>query len=194
MTRFDACLSHVLRHEGGYVDHPHDPGGATNMGITHITLADWRGGPVTKDDVRELTRREAAAIYRANYWNRVHGDELPAGLDLAVFDFAVNSGVARAARHLQAAVGVDRDGAIGPVTLAAVARRDAVVLMQALNGRRLDFLRGLDTWQHFGRGWQRRVNEITAAATAMALTPVAPAPAVSKPVWWQGVLAWLLSR
>gem|GEM_PF-6374819 len=84
-ANFSACLAHVLASEGGYVDHTKDPGGATNMGITLATLQEWRGRPIAKTDVRDLTRDEAAAIYRAKYWNKVKGDDLPAGLDLDGF-------------------------------------------------------------------------------------------------------------
>lgn len=196
MTRFDACLAFVLRAEGGFVDDARDPGGTTNMGITHRTLAYWRGGPVTVEDVRELTEREARAIYRANYWNPVRGDDLPPGVDLCVFDASVHHGPGTAVRLLQAAVGVERDGAIGPVTLGAVAHRDPITLAQAVNGLRLDRMRGLDTWQTYARGFTNRMNKLH--AEVMALTPAAPAPAVSNAPWWQSivekVLAWLLSK
>ena len=124
-TRFDQCLDEVLRHEGGYVDHPSDPGGATNMGITRKTLARWRQvSPWWKLDkaaVRGLERAEAARIYRASYWDTSRAGLLPAGLDLALFDFAVNSGPDRAVRLLQAELGVVADGRIGPLTLGACA-------------------------------------------------------------------------
>src|SRR3954447_9587673 len=97
---FANCLAFVLEEEGGYSDMPGDPGGATNMGITRATLADWRGAPVSKDDVLSLERDEAAAIYRRRYWDAIRGDELPAGLDLALFDDAVNSGPRMAVRDL----------------------------------------------------------------------------------------------
>ncbi|WP_082555208.1 glycoside hydrolase family 108 protein [Devosia sp. Root635] len=111
---FARALSAVLKQEGGYVDHPADPGGATNMGITHKTLARWRmvspWWKLPKSAVMELQRPEAAKIYRANYWDAVRGDDLPSGLDLALFDFAVNSGPGRAVKMLQTIVGVTADG------------------------------------------------------------------------------------
>ncbi len=167
--RFAACLAEVLPHEGGYVDHPDDPGGATNLGITHATLAAWRGKPVTKQDVRNLSKAEAAAIYRARYWDAVQGDLLPPGLDLAVFDYAVNSGPGRAARSLQAVLGVTQDGAIGPATLAAVRRAPgpATIIMDLCDTRML-FLRSLPTFGTFGKGWTRRVTSIEEAALKMA--------------------------
>lgn len=168
-ARFAACLAEVLRHEGGYVDHPNDPGGATNLGITRATLSDWRGRPVTKSEVRALTVAEASAIYRARYWDPVRGDALPPGVDLAVFDFAVNSGPGRAARTLQQVLGVTQDGAIGPITLAAIARAPGpVTIIMDLCDARMRFLRGLGTWPTFGRGWTRRVAEVEAAAMGVA--------------------------
>src|SRR5215217_895085 len=123
-SRFDICLDEVLRHEGGYADHPSDPGGETNLGINHKTLARWRmvspWWTLLKEAVRDLKRAEAAKIYRASYWHRSHAGQLPAGLDLALFDYAVNSGPDRAIRALQAELDVAADGQIGPLTLAGV--------------------------------------------------------------------------
>ncbi|MCR6633997.1 glycoside hydrolase family 108 protein [Devosia sp.] len=168
--RFQRCLTEVLRHEGGYVDHPSDPGGATNMGITRKTLARWRKiSPWTdlpKSSVASLKRDEAALIYRANYWNPSRAGDMPAGVDLALFDFAVNSGPDRAVRTLQAALGVAADGEVGPVTLAALRAADLARLLNDFCDRRLAFLKGLSTFVVFGRGWTRRVADIRAAALA----------------------------
>jgi len=168
--RFQRCLTEVLRHEGGYVDHPSDPGGATNMGITRKTLARWRKiSPWTdlpKSSVASLKREEAGLIYRANYWNPSRAREMPVGVDLALFDFAVNSGPDRAVRTLQAALGVAADGEVGPVTLAALRGADLARLVNDFCDRRLAFLRGLSTFAAFGRGWTRRVADIRAAALA----------------------------
>ncbi|MDB5507314.1 MAG: hypothetical protein JWR75_1952 [Devosia sp.] len=174
--RFAESLDQLLLHEGGFVDHPQDPGGATNLGITRKTLARWRrvspwwGLPVA--EVKALRRAEAAAIYAADYWKPVHAGELPPGIDLAVFDFAVNSGPARAAKTLQGVLGVTADGRIGPATLAAVKARVALYgaagLIDALSGRRLQFLTRLATFATFGRGWTRRVEAIRVAARAAA--------------------------
>src|SRR6185312_13596846 len=117
-ARFVTCLDAVLRQEGGFADNPLDPGGATNLGITRATLARWRRvSPWWKlpaSEVKALARPEAAAIYRALYWDRCNADRLPAGVDLAVFDFAVNSGPDRAVTMLQQEVGAVPDGLIGP--------------------------------------------------------------------------------
>jgi lysozyme family protein len=172
---FDAALAETLRHEGGYVDHPLDPGGATNLGITRATLAAWRGRPVAKAEVMALTVAEAGAIYRARYWNVVAGDRLPPGLDLAVFDFAVNSGPSRAIRTLQACLGVARTGRMDEATFAGLARHPPNALIRALTARRRGFLMRLATWSTFGRGWSRRVASVEARALAFA-GPARPAP------------------
>lgn len=168
---YRAALIRVLAHEGGYVDHPLDPGGATNLGITRKTLAAWRGirpwWKLPKSEVRALTRREAGRIYRARYWDSVCSDKLPAGVDYAVFDFAVNSGVARAAKALQRAVGAKLDGIVGPMTLAAVARHHPKTVIRRLVARRMSFLQRLRSWKTFGRGWTSRVNGVLAGALEM---------------------------
>ena len=169
-SRWTVCLAQILKHEGGYADHPADPGGATNMGITHKTLARWRGvepwWDLPKAEVAALTRTEASAIYKALYWERCKAGALPAGVDLAVFDYAVNSGPDRAVKTLQALVGVVRDGFVGPLTLAAVAKRDPRALIEAICDQRMGFLKRLAHWASFGRGWTSRVAEIRAAALA----------------------------
>jgi lysozyme family protein len=174
--RFARCLTNVLAHEGGYADHPRDPGGATNMGITHKTLARWRKvspwWKLSKAAVKALGRDEAAKIYDASYWQRVHGAELPAGLDLALFDYAVNSGPVRAIKALQSQLKVKADGWIGPLTLDALKARIAAGavtgLIAGLCDGRLSFLQRLATFAVFGKGWSRRVADIRAAGLAMA--------------------------
>lgn len=165
---FARALEFVLAHEGGYVDHPRDPGGATNRGITRVTLEQWRGRPVTKAEVRALTRAEAVAIYRAMYWNAVAGDDLPAGLDLAVFDFAVNSGPGRATKTLQSLLEVTADGVIGPVTRAAAHRRETAATIRDLCTARMAFLKSLKTFATFGKGWTARVQAVERAALQQA--------------------------
>lgn len=177
-TRFASCLPLILKHEGGYVDHPKDPGGATNLGITHKVLARWRSvspwWKLPKSEVENLDGAEAGQIYENLYWRPSKAPDVPSGLDLALFDFAVNSGPARAAKALQAELKVKVDGFIGPLTLSALKARIAVEgaggLIAALCDRRLTFLQKLATYAVFGRGWSRRVSEIRAAALTMAGT------------------------
>lgn len=172
---FDRALALVLAHEGGYVDHPRDPGGATNRGVTQATLAAHRGRAVSKAEVRALSRAEAAAIYRRGYWDAVRGDDLAPGVDLVVFDLAINSGPTRAAKILQRALGVPEDGAIGPVTLSALARADPGALIAAVTRERLKFLQRLPTWTAFGRGWRRRVAAVEQESRALLRTDAEPA-------------------
>lgn len=166
---WNACLAFVFAAEGGYVDDPMDPGGATNLGITLDVLSQWRRGAVTKDDVRNLGRDEAAAIYRTSYWNASRCADLPAGVDLMVFDASVNTGNGRSARFLQMAAGVTADGSIGPLTLAAIGRRPAAELINDLAQRRLAFYQNLPTYDRFGAGWRARVTEAQRHALRMAV-------------------------
>ncbi len=157
-SSFPAALQHILKHEGGYVNHPLDPGGATNMGITKATLQRYRGGKVTVADVKALSLEEAAAIYRRYYWEPAACDRLPAGLDLAVFDAAVNQGVTRAARLLNQAAGLGQASRVTETTLAAAARRNPEALLvefMALRMRAYGSLTGL--FRTFGLGWSRRL-------------------------------------
>ena len=137
---FAESVALVLKHEGGYSDHAKDPGGATNMGITRETLARWRDMQVTKADVKAMGRHEAEAIYKARYWDAVKGDDLPSGVDHAVFDAAVNSGPYRAAIWLQEAVKTRRDGKVGPMTLAAVMKRSEADVVRDVMTSRLAFM------------------------------------------------------
>jgi lysozyme family protein len=164
---FDAALRAVLHHEGGFVNHPKDPGGMTNLGCTKAVWEEWVGHPVTEADMRALTPADVAPLYKAKYWDRVKGDELPAGLDYALFDCAINSGPGRAAKFLQEALGVAADGVIGNGTLKALAAHNTAELLSAYNAKRLAFLESLPTWGTFGKGWKRRVDEVKLASVDM---------------------------
>jgi len=159
-ANFFKSLEMVLHHEGGFVDHKDDPGGATNKGITHKTYADFLGRPL--EDVNELKNipeDHIQLIYKKGYWDKIKGDELPSGLDFCVFDWAVNSGPGRAAKALQKAVMVSQDGVIGPMTLEAVKEYDSAVLIESITGYREEFYRNLSTFETFGKGWLRRTKE-----------------------------------
>ena len=159
-ANFFKSLDMVLKHEGGFVDHPEDPGGATNKGITHKTYADFLGRPL--EDVSELKNipdEHVQMIYKNGYWDRVKGDELPAGVDFSTFDWAVNSGPGRAAKALQKAVMVAQDGAIGPMTLGAAAEFTPEEIIQSIAQQREEFYRSLRTFDTFGKGWLRRNEE-----------------------------------
>lgn len=172
-TAFDRALAHVLAHEGGYVEHADDPGGATNMGITRSTLADWRGHAVTRADVAALTRGEAAAIYKARFWDPCRCEAMPDPVAFMVFDAAVNHGPSGAARLLQQALGVAVDGRIGPVTLAAARAAETSSLLTEFAARRMVLYAGLAHFRTFGLGWSRRLMGTLAATlpTSLAAWP-----------------------
>jgi len=166
-ANWDNALKAVLHHEGSFVNHPLDPGGMTNLGCTKTVWEEWCGHPVTEQDMRDLEAEDVAPLYKAKYWDKVKGDDLPAGIDYIVFDAAINSGPGRASKWLQECVGVQPDGIIGPMTL-QVAR--AMVPMDLVNlycDKRLAFLKELKTWDVFGKGWERRVEEVRSAALKM---------------------------
>jgi lysozyme family protein len=171
---FERCLDIVLAHEGGFVRNPFDPGGASNFGITRRTLARARRRDAGDEDVRQLSKREAGTIYRRFYWDAIRASEMPAGVALAVFDFAVNSGVRRASRLLQSILNADVDGVVGPRTLAALSRTDGPDLIRRLTRARLGFLARLSTWPIFGRGWRRRVLSVERDALRWALASASP--------------------
>jgi hypothetical protein len=166
---FSACLDVVLQQEGGFSDHPEDPGGATKFGITLRTLADFREKPVTKEDVQALTRDEAKEIYRADYWNPMRCNELPRGVDLIAFDFGVNAGPRTAIKALQRAAGVTDDGSIGPITLAAIRAHQPASLVARMAEERMKHYRALATFETFGAGWSNRNEAVKQAAIRMAL-------------------------
>ena len=166
--RFADCLAEVLKHEGTWADHPKDPGGATMKGVTLATYRAFKKRDVTKDELRNISDADLQAIYRERYWNATRCDDLPPGVDLMVFDLAVNSGPGRAIKFLQASVGTTADGVFGPATLEAVKKLPPAEIIIRLRNRRERFFRSLDTFPTFGRGWLRRLSEVSVAAERMA--------------------------
>ena len=164
---FQACLKLLLKHEGGYVNNPKDPGGMTNLGVTKTVWAEWVGHPASEKEMRNLTPELVAPMYKRKYWDKVSGDLLPAGLDHAVFDFAVNSGPGQASKVLQRVLGLKDDGFIGPQTLTKVVSMDSSKLIADYNAARLAFLQALPTWSDFGNGWGTRVATVKTEATKM---------------------------
>jgi len=150
---FDQAFERLIGHEGGYVNHPNDPGGETNWGITLRTAREhgYTG------QMRDLTREQAKDIYRRAYWLRVKADQYNSAIAFQVFDAAVNHGIKQAVRWLQRAVGVTDDGFIGPVTVAAARAANPSDVLARFNAQRLDFYTKLSTWPAFGKGWVRRV-------------------------------------
>lgn len=171
-TQFERCLAIVLHHEGGFVNHPRDPGGMTNLGVTRRVWEEWTGRPSSEEEMRGLTAEMVTPLYHARYWRVVNADQLPRGVDLVVFDFGVNAGPHRGARFLQRIVGTAQDGLIGPMTIATVnrfvANHGARELIRIYSEDRRDYYRSLSTFDTFGRGWLRRTDEVEVAAQGMA--------------------------
>ena len=164
---FEKSLAELLKHEGGYVDHPQDPGGRTNLGVTQAVWEDWIDRAVSEENMKALTPAKVAPLYREMYWDRIKGDKLPAGVDYCVFDAAVNSGASRAAKWLQTTVGAVADGVIGEQTLKQVLLTNPQMLIDKYAANRLAFLQRLTTWPTFGKGWERRVEEVRVTALKM---------------------------
>jgi lysozyme family protein len=168
---FDTCLAFTLEAEGGYVDDPADPGGATNKGITLATYRQWSDDPdIGSAQIKDMTERIARAIYRSLYWNPLRADALPVGVDLSVFDMGVNAGIWGSARLLQQALGFlgdEVDGSIGPETLGAATKCDARTLVDDLAERQTAYYRSLADFDTFGAGWLNRTKARRAAALAM---------------------------
>lgn len=155
----EAAIKKTLEYEGGYTNHPSDPGGPTNFGITIADARKYWKSTATAQDVKAMPLSVAIEIYRKHYWDACGADNLPAGLDLAVFDFGVNSGVSRALKYLAAVS--------GPTEKRIVDLCDA----------RLAFLKSLKLWPTFGKGWGRRVADVKATALKMARGADKPRPA-----------------
>lgn len=153
---FDTAFQRLLGHEGDFVDHPADPGGATRWGITErvARTAGYRG------DMRQFPVEIAKQIAKHEYWDAVRADDLPAGVRYQMFDAAYNSGVRQAVIWLQRACGADADGVIGPKTLLAVKTQNVDVLRQRMLSQRLRFLTNLKNWDSFGKGWARRIADL----------------------------------
>jgi lysozyme family protein len=168
-SNFETCLALMLAHEGGFVNHPQDPGGMTNLGVTKRVWEEWVGHEVDEKQMRALTPETVAPLYKRKYWDAVRADDLVDGVDYCVFDVAVNSGPGRAIKFLQSCVGVTADGGFGPRTLAAVkeAEKDPARLIEMYCARRLEFLQSLKTFETFGKGWSRRVQEVKDKALKM---------------------------
>jgi lysozyme family protein len=164
---WEKCFALVLKNEGGYVDNPSDPGGATNLGCTKAVWEQYVGHSVTKDDIKALTPSDVMPLYKAKYWDTINGDELPEGVDYAVFDFAINSGPSRAAKTLQSVLSTNPDGQIGPATLRAIEASNPREVATAVCEARLAFLQSLPTYGTFGKGWSRRVSEVEQTAFNM---------------------------
>ena len=157
----------MLKSEGGFVNHPSDPGGVTNLGVTKATWENWVGRESDEAEMRSLTPEKVEPLYKKKYFDAVRGDELPVGLDYLLFDFAVNAGAGRAIKTLQSAVGVTPDGGFGPLTMAAVQAIEPQELIERFSQAKEDFYRSLNTFNVFGKGWLNRVADVKLKANSM---------------------------
>lgn len=167
LSNWSNAFSLMLKSEGGFVNHPSDPGGMTNLGVTKATWENWVGRESDEAEMRGLTPEKVEPLYKKKYFDAVRGDELPMGLDYLMFDFAVNAGAGRAIKTLQTAVGVTPDGGFGPMTMAAVQAVDPVELIERFSQAKEDFYRSLTTFATFGKGWLNRVADVKVKASAM---------------------------
>ena len=164
---FKPCLEFVLKHEGGWADHPLDPGGATMKGVTLAVYQNYLGRKVSKEELRKIPQEHLVDIYKSLYWDKVRCDALAAGVDLVVFDMAVNSGVSRSAKILQRCVGAVPDGVIGPRTMGLVNGIPAKDIIIKFSDGRENFYKSLGTFDTFGKGWLRRTEECEEKALTM---------------------------
>lgn len=168
---FDACFAKVIQSEGGYVWDKDDAGGETNLGVTIGAWGAYLGRAIQPGEMKALTKDTVKPFYKQMYWDKVKGDDLPSGVDYAVFDFAVNAGVGRAAKFLQRSVGAVDDGVIGSGTLGLVAKADPQKTLSNFADQKQRFYNGLATnnpsQQKFLKGWLARVDHVQDAAESM---------------------------
>jgi lysozyme family protein len=166
-NNWDNAFKMMLASEGGYVNHPSDPGGMTNLGVTKRVWEEWVGRESNEKEMRSLTPDMVESLYKRKFWDACKCDDLPNGIDYLVFDFAVNAGPGRSAKILQTAIGVPADGGIGPITLAAVNAQEPDVLIEKFSQAKEDFYRSLNTFDTFGKGWLNRVAAVKVKAESM---------------------------
>ena len=170
-ANFDSAFARVMQSEGGYVNDPADRGGETNLGVTIGAWGAYLGRAIQPGEMKALTQEKVKPFYRAMYWDKVRGDDLPAGVDYAAFDFAVNAGVSRAAKLLQRAIGTVDDGVIGPGTLGLVAKANHQKLLDDFTAQKQRFYNGLaasnPSQQKFLKGWMARADHVQDAAESM---------------------------
>jgi lysozyme family protein len=167
LSNWSNAFALMLKSEGGFVNHPSDPGGMTNLGVTKATWENWVGRASDEIEMRGLTPEKVEPLYKKKYWDAVRGDDLPVGLDYLCFDFGVNAGPGRSIKLLQSAVGVTPDGGFGPLTLAAVQAIDPVELIEKFSQAKEDFYRSLSQFPVFGKGWLNRVADVKIKANSM---------------------------
>ena len=180
-ANYDACIGKVLEYEGGYQNDPNDKGNwtgcAKGAGTNKGTNRGISACSYPAEDIKGMTEERAREIYRGDFWDPIQGDRLPAGPDLCTFDGSVNSGRSRGVQWLQRAVGVEDDGVVGPMTIEAALIADDHVTIDRMCDDRMAFLRGLSTWDLYGKGWTKRVEDVRKTAHGMVVEDVEPEPA-----------------
>jgi lysozyme family protein len=174
-SNYEASLKNILKSEGGFQDDHKDSGnklpdgrqGCTNLGVTQAAWEAYLGHKVSTADMKALTPDKVAPFYKHKYWDLVHGDDLPSGIDYLAFDFAINAGAGRAIKTLQTVVGVTADGAVGPKTLQAVKATNSKELINKYTAAKEVFYRGLPSFSIYGKGWLARTNAVDATAKTL---------------------------
>ena len=154
---FGHCLDLVLKSEGGWVNHPSDPGGETNLGVTKRVWEEWVGHPV--ESMKNLTKDQVAPLYEQKYWRPCYGEVLPRGLDLVVFSMGINAGPGRSVKLLQSSIGCVPDGVIGPRTRGLICESNIATLISKFSESRREYYRSLKNFPVFGKGWLARVDK-----------------------------------
>jgi len=167
ISNWEKSFAEMIKSEGGFVNDSRDAGGATNWGVTKAVWEAWVKHPVTVDDMKQLTQDQVKPLYKKNYWDAVHGDDLPIGVDFLVFSFGVNAGTGRSIKILQTSLGTVADGAIGPNTLKKIQEADAKDLIEKFSAAKILFYKSLSTFATFGRGWVNRVEREKQEALTM---------------------------
>jgi lysozyme family protein len=175
LNNWDKSFDMVIAHEGGFTNDERDPGnklpngrkGSTMLGCTQANWEKYIGHEVTQDDMKALKKEDVKPLYKRDYWDAVRGDDLPAGVDYAVFDFAINAGPAAARRMIQKALGVTADGSIGPATMKAIQEAEGKDLLDKFSHSKEAFYKSLPTFQTYGKGWLKRVADVQTSASTM---------------------------
>ena len=167
IENWEKSFAEMIKSEGGFVNNPKDPGGATNWGVTKAVWESWVKRMVTVDDIKKLTQEDVKPLYYQNYWLPVKADQLPTGVDFLVFSFGVNAGVGRATKVLQTSLGTVADGQIGPNTMKKIQEADAKNLIEKFSNAKISFYKSLSTFATFGKGWLNRVEREKQEALAM---------------------------
>jgi len=175
LSNWDKSFDMVIAHEGGFTNDERDPGnklpdgrkGSTMLGCTQANWEKYIGHEVTQDDMKALKKEDVKPLYKKDYWDAVRGDDLPAGVDYAVFDFAINAGPAAARKMIQKALGVTADGSIGPATMKAIQEAEGKDLLDKFSHSKEAFYKSLPTFQTYGKGWLKRVADVQTSASTM---------------------------